>query len=151
GVGGEMVVTLGAIAAQTPHTRPPIVFSSSTNAALAARLGLSRPQYQGITGVVGVLQAALEGRGLPSISMRVGVPHYASGDSDPKGAMALLRHLEHVTGIATGHGELAGDAARWEERLNAAVATDADAQAYVAQLEARYDRETEQQVSSEDL
>ena len=84
--------------------------------------------------------------------MRVGVPHYAMGDHDPKATMALLRHLEHVTGVPTAHGQLAADVARWEERLSAAVAEDSDARAYVGQLEARYDNETEQQVSSgEDL
>jgi proteasome assembly chaperone (PAC2) family protein len=152
GAGAEMIVTLGATPAQTPHTRPPVVFGSSTNAELAARLGLSRPQYQGPTGVLGVLQAALDVAGPPAIAMRVGVPHYAMGDHDPKATMALLRHLEHVTGVATAHGKLVPDVARWEERLSAAVADDAEARAYVGQLEARYDNETEQQVSSgEDL
>lgn len=152
GAGVEMIVTLGATPAQTPHTRPPVVFGSSTNAELAARLGLSRPQYQGPTGVLGVLQAALDVTGPPAIAMRVGVPHYAMGDHDPKATMALLRHLEHVTGVATAHGKLGPDVSRWEDRLSAAVADDAEARAYVSQLETRYDTETEQQVSSgEDL
>jgi len=152
GAGVEMIVTLGATPAQTPHTRPPVVFGSSTNAELAGRLGLSRPQYQGPTGVLGVLQAALDVSGPPAIAMRVGVPHYAMGDHDPKATMALLRHLEHVTGVATAHGQLVPEVARWEQRLSSAVAEDAEARAYVSQLEARYDNETEQQVSSgEDL
>lgn len=146
--GAEMIVTLGANPAPTPHTRPPVVFGSSTNAELAARLGLSRPQYQGPTGVLGVLQATLDFTGPPAIAMRVGVPHYAIGDHDPKATMALLRHLEHVTGVASGHGELTPEVARWEERLSAAVADDPEARTYVAQLEARYDSQTEQQVSS---
>ena len=131
GAGVEMIVTLGASPAQTPHTRPPVVFGSSTNAELAARLGLSRPQYQGPTGVLGVLQAALDVTGPPAIAMRVGVPHYAMGDHDPKATMALLRHLEHVTGVATAHGKLVPEVTRWEERLSAAVADDAEARAYV--------------------
>jgi hypothetical protein len=126
------------------------VFGSSTNAELAARLGLSRPQYQGPTGVFGVLQAALDVTGPPAIAMRVNVPHYSMGDHDPKATMALLRHLEHVTGVATAHGQLMPEVTRWEERLSAAVADDAEARAYVSQLEARYDSETEQQVSSGD-
>jgi proteasome assembly chaperone (PAC2) family protein len=150
GAGVEMIVTLGASPAQTPHTRPPIVFGSSTNVELAARLGLSRPQYQGPTGVLGVLQAALDVKGPPAIAMRVGVPHYSMGDHDPKATMALLRHLEHVTGVATAHGQLMPEVTRWEERLSAAVAEDDEARAYVGQLEARYDSETEQQLSSGD-
>jgi hypothetical protein len=74
------------------------------------------------------------------------------GDHDPKATMALLRHLEHVTGVSTAHGKLGAEVARWEERLSAAVADDAEARAYVSQLETRYDNETEQQVSAgEDL
>ncbi len=152
GAGVEMIVTLGATPAQTPHTRPPVVFGSSTNAELAARLGLSRPQYQGPTGVLGVLQATLDATGPPAIAMRVGVPHYAMGDHDPKATMALLRHLEHVTGVATAHGQLGPEVASWEQRLNAAVVDDPEASAYVSQLERRYDSQTEQQVSAgEDL
>jgi proteasome assembly chaperone (PAC2) family protein len=148
--GCEMVVTLGATPAQIPHTRVPTVFGSSTNAGLAARLGLSQPQYQGVTGVVGVLQTAVDGVGLPSIAMRVGVPHYAMGVHNPKAAMALLRHLEHVTGVPTGHAALAEAVTEWEQRLDEAVADDDDARAYVPRLEALYDREAEDQIPSAD-
>jgi len=148
--GCEMVVTLGATPAQVPHTRMPPVFASSTNAALSARLGLSRPQYQGITGVVGVLQVAVDRVGLPSIAMRVGVPHYAMGTHNPKATMTLLRHLEHVTGVPTAHGELADDVTEWESRLDEAVAEDADARSYVPRLEEHYDREAEDQIPSAD-
>jgi predicted ATP-grasp superfamily ATP-dependent carboligase len=148
----EMVVTLGATPAQAPHTRPHIVFSSSTNAVLASRLGLSRPQYQGVTGVLGVLQATLDHSGPPSIAMRVGVPHYAMTERNPKATMALLRHLEHVTGVVTSHPDLASEAELWSQRLDAAVAADPDARAYLMQLEAHHDTQTEQQVASgEDL
>ncbi|HXY94687.1 MAG TPA: PAC2 family protein [Acidimicrobiia bacterium] len=148
--GCEMVVTLGATPAQVPHTRMPPVFGSSTNVELATRLGLSRPQYQGITGVVGALQVAVDRIGLPSIAMRVGVPHYATGAHNPKATMALLRHLEHVTGVPTGHGELADDVADWERRLDEAVAEDDDARAYIPRLEEHFDREAEDQIPSAD-
>lgn len=146
----EMVVSLGASPAQVPHTRLPVVFGSSTNAELVSRLGLSRPQYQGVTGVVGVLQAMLDRTGPPSIAMRVGVPHYAMGATNPKATLALLRHLEHVTGVATDYAELAAEVAEWEARLDAAVADDDQARVYVRQLEAHHDSQTEQQVISGD-
>jgi proteasome assembly chaperone (PAC2) family protein len=150
--GCEMVVTLGATPAQVPHTRMPPVFGSSTNAELAARLGLSRPQYQGITGVVGALQVAIDSTGLPSIAMRVGVPHYATGAHNPKAAMALLLHLEHVTGVPTGHADLAGAVSEWEEMLDRAVAEDNDARSYLPRLEAHFDQQAEEQIpSAEDL
>jgi proteasome assembly chaperone (PAC2) family protein len=148
--GCELVVTLGATPAQVPHTRMPPVFGSSTNAALAGRLGLSRPQYQGITGVVGVLQVAVDEIELPSIAMRVGVPHYAMAAHNPKATMTLLRHLEHVTGVPTGHAELADDVGEWEQQLDEAVAEDPEARSYVPRLEAHYDREAEEQIPSGD-
>lgn len=148
--GCEMIVTLGATPAQVPHTRMPPVFASSTDPELAATLGLSRPQYQGVTGLVGVLHAAVERAGLPAIAMRVGVPHYAAGANNPKAAMALLRHLEHVTGVPTGHAELADAAAEWERRLDDAVADDDDARSYIPRLEEHFDRQTEDQIPSPD-
>jgi proteasome assembly chaperone (PAC2) family protein len=148
--GCGMVVTLGATPAQVPHTRMPPVFTSSTDRDLAARLGLSRPQYQGITGIAGVLHAELEHLGLPAIAMRVGVPHYAAGTYNPKAAMALLRHLEHVTGVPTSHAELGDAVGDWEVRLDRAVADDDEARAYLPQLEAHYDREAEDQIPSPD-
>jgi proteasome assembly chaperone (PAC2) family protein len=146
----SMIVTLGSNPAQTPHTRAPIVFASSTNTGLVDRLHLSRPQYQGVTGVLGVLQATLDTAGPPAIAMRVGVPHYAMSEHDPNATMALLAHLEHVTGVATDHRDLSGEVARWQQRLRTAVAADAEATAYVAQLEAHYDREAEQHLASGD-
>ena len=148
--GCRMVVTLGATPAQVPHTRMPPVFTSSTDRELAARLGLSRPQYQGITGIAGVLHAELEHAGLPAIAMRVGVPHYAAGTYNPKAAMALLGHLEHVTGVPTSHAELGEAVGEWEARLDDAVAADDDACTYLPQLEAHYDREAEDQIPSPD-
>ncbi len=146
----QVIVTLGSTAAQTPHTRLPIVHASSTNDVLAQRFGLARPRYQGITGIVGVLHAELDTRGIPAISMQVGVPHYASGAPNPKAAMALLRNLEHVTGIPTGHAAMADDAATWERMVDEAIADSPEAAAYVPELEARYDRQTAEQIPSSD-
>jgi proteasome assembly chaperone (PAC2) family protein len=148
--GCELVVTLGATPAQIPHTRMPPVFGSSTNAALAAELGLSRPQYEGITGLAGVLHVELDRAGLPAIAMRVGVPHYATGAHNPKAAMALLRNLEHVTGFPTAHAALGDAVTEWEHRLDEAVADDADARAYIPRLEAHFDRQAEDQIPSPD-
>jgi hypothetical protein len=102
--------------------------------------------------VLGVLQATLDHTGPPSIAMRVGAPHYAMSEHNPKATMALLRHLEHVTGVATNHAEISVEADAWSQRLDSAVAADSDARAYLAQLESHHDNQTEQQVASgEDL
>ena len=98
---------------------------------LAQRFGLTRPRYEGITGIVGVLHAELDARGIPAISMQVGVPHYAAGTPNPKAAMALLRNLEHVTGIPTGHTALTEEAHQWERMVDDAIAENPEASAYI--------------------
>ena len=141
---------LGAMPAQVPHSRLPLVHASSANPELAQRFGLHRPRYQGITGIVGTLQAELDARGLPAISMQVGVPYYAAGAQNWKASAALLRNLEHVTGLPTGHGALAERVAEWEQLVDDAVTENPEASGYLPQLEAEYDRQASEQVPSSD-
>jgi proteasome assembly chaperone (PAC2) family protein len=139
----EVVVTVGAAPEAVPHTRPSQVVGSSTNDGLVRALGLSRPQYQGVTGLVGVLQERLDRAGIPAVSLRVGVPHYLGNAKHPQSSAALLRHLEHVLGVPTGHAELTEDAMRWRSLHDEAVAEDDHASSYVAMLEHEYDRKME--------
>ena len=128
------------------------MFGSTTNASLARRLGLSRPQYQGPTGVVGVIQERLDREGITGVALRVGVPHYLSNAQHPKSSAALLRHLEHVLGVPTSHGLMLEEIQRWEELHDAAVDGDEQTEHYVQMLEEEYDRRTEESVpSGEDL
>ncbi|MEY2940244.1 MAG: PAC2 family protein [Ilumatobacteraceae bacterium] len=145
-----VVVTVGAAAEGVPHTRSPQVFGSTTNGALARRLGLSRPQYQGPTGVVGVIQERLDREGLVGVALRVGVPHYLSNAQHPKSSAALLRHLEHVLGVPTSHGLMYEEIQRWEELHDAAVDGDQQTEQYVKMLEDEYDRRTEASVPTGD-
>jgi proteasome assembly chaperone (PAC2) family protein len=149
-LGCEVVVTLGAAPEAVPHSRPPHVVGSSTNDGLVRALGLSRPQYQGVTGLVGVLQERLDRAEIPAVSLRVGVPHYLGNAKHPQSSAALLRHLEHVLGVPTGHAELAEDAMRWRSLHDEAVAEDQHAAAYVAMLEHDYDRRMEASMPSGD-
>lgn len=142
-LGCEMVVTLGAAPEAIPHSRPAHVVGSSTNNGLVRALGLSRPQYQGITGLVGVLQERLDTAAIPAVSLRVGVPHYLGNAKHPQSSAALLQHLEHVLGVPTGHASLAQDAIRWRSLHDEAVAEDEQAAPYVAMLEQEYDRRME--------
>ena len=144
----EVVVTVGATADGVPHTRSPHVVGSSTNTALARRLGLSRPQYQGPTGVVGVIHERLEREGITAVSLRVGVPHYLANAQHPKSSAALLRHLEHVLGVPTAHGDMYEEIQRWEELHDAAVEGDDQTLSYLTILEDEYDRRTEETVVS---
>lgn len=146
----EVVVTVGAAAEAVPHTRPPLVVGSSTNDGLVSALGLSRPQYQGLTGLVGVLQTMLDEAEIPAISLRVGVPHYLGNAKHPLSSAALLQHLEHVLSVPTGHAGLREDAMRWRTLHDEAVAEDAQAAGYVMMLEREYDRRTEAGLPSAD-
>lgn len=142
-LGCEVVVTVGAAAEAVPHTRLPQVVGSSTNDGLVAALGLQRPQYQGMTGLVGVLQERLDRAGIPAVSLRVGVPHYLGNARHPQSSAALLRHLEHVLGVPTGHARLDDEVSRWRSLHDEAVAEDRQASAYLQMLESDHDRRAE--------
>lgn len=150
GLGCEAVVTLGAAAEAVPHTRPPSVVGSTTNARLARALGLSRPQYQGVTGLVGVLQTRLDAEGLLAVSLRVSVPHYLGNAKHPQSSAALLRHLEHVLGLPTSSAELESQAASWRDVHDEAVDDDPKLADYVGRLERDHDRRLEAQMPSGD-
>lgn len=139
----EVVVTVGAAAEAVPHTRSPLVIGSTTNELLARKLGLSRPQYQGPTGVVGVIHERLDRRGITGVSLRVGVPHYLANAQHPKSSAALLRHLEHVLGVPTSHDTMYEEIQRWEELHDASVGGDEQVSRYLEMLEGEYDRRTE--------
>ncbi len=150
--GSELVITLGSTADAVPHSRPPQVKGSSTTAALASSLGLDRPSYQGPTGLIGVLHDRLDREHVPVISLRVAVPHYVANSPNPKATLALLRHLEHVTGVPTSHSGLARVVEAWEKQVDVAVAADDEVGAYVRRLEDQADRRIDQALpSGEDL
>ena len=136
----EMVVTLGAMVAGIPHSRPSAVQGSAASAELARRLGLDRPSYQGPTGIIGTLHDALDNADLPVISLRVGVPHYVAGPPNPKGTRALLAEFEKVTGVRTEYADLDASVLEWEQRVSDAVEQDPEIIGYVRQLEEEADR-----------
>lgn len=146
----ELVITLGAMVGSVPHTRPPVVNGSSTNAELAERLGLDRPSYQGPTGIMGALHDALDRAELPVMSLRVAVPHYVSGPSNPKGQQALLRKLEQVIDLDVDSGDLDAAVLEWEERVSGAVGADENVLSYVRRLEEEADLAAEKNLPSGD-
>ncbi len=146
----EVVVTVGAVADTIPHTRPPVVVGSTTNPDLLSALGLSAPRYQGVTGLVGVLQERLDRAGVPAVSLRVGVPHYLGNAQHPQSSIALLQHLHHVLGVPVHTARLAAEAARRRVLHDEAVADDEQATAYVAMLEREYDQHSEAAIPTGD-
>jgi proteasome assembly chaperone (PAC2) family protein len=134
-LGAQLVVTLGALLADVPHTRPVSVTGLSSDQALVARLGLAPSSYEGPTGIVGILHAACQQAGLPSASLWAAVPHYIAATPNPKAALALVRKLEGLVGVAVDGSDLESASADYERQVNVAVQSDPDVQAFVERLE----------------
>ena len=138
-LGVELVVTLGALLADVPHTRPAPVTGSASDPALIEELGLSSSRYEGPTGIVGVLHDACRTAGLPSASLWAAVPHYVSLAASPKAALALSERLGTLLWIDLDLTDLARAAEAYELQVSAAVAQDEETEAYVHELETRGD------------
>jgi predicted ATP-grasp superfamily ATP-dependent carboligase len=140
-MGVELVITLGALLADTPHTRPVPVSSTASDEELIARLALTRSNYEGPTGIVGVLHDACARAGLRSASLWAATPHYISATPNPRAAVALLERLSDLVGTPGPSGELVRAASEYAVRVAAAVAEDPELAGYVEQLESAADAE----------
>jgi len=138
-IGVQLIVTLGALLADVPHTRPVSVTGFASDPVLVTRLGLQTSTYEGPTGIVGVLSNRCQAAGLPSASLWAAVPHYIAAAPNPKAALALVRKLEGLVGVAVDATDLESAAADYERQVNAAVQSDPDVQAFVERLEAASD------------
>jgi hypothetical protein len=148
----EAVVTVGSAAEAVPHTRTPLVTGSTTDAALARSLGIGQPSYQGVTGVIGVIQTALADGGIPSVSLRVGIPHYLMNTEHPQAVAALQTHLAHVLNVPVpdDDGELADEITRARQLHDEVVDNDPQLQMYLRMLEADHDRKAEAAIPTAD-
>jgi predicted ATP-grasp superfamily ATP-dependent carboligase len=134
-----MVITLGALLADVPHSRPVGVSGFASDRALVERLGFERTRYEGPTGIVGVLQHGCAAAGLPAASLWASVPHYVAASPNPKVALALVRAFEGTAGVAVDAGELESAAEDYERQVSAAVASDPEVKAFVERLETAMD------------
>ncbi|HSO99666.1 MAG TPA: PAC2 family protein [Solirubrobacteraceae bacterium] len=134
-IGVQLVVTLGALLADVPHSRPIAVTGLASDPSLVSRLGLASSSYEGPTGIIGVLHAACQQAGLPSASLWAAVPHYIAATPNPKASLALVRKLEGLVGVAVNAAELESAAADYERQVSLAVQSDPDVQAFVERLE----------------
>jgi proteasome assembly chaperone (PAC2) family protein len=153
-LGVGTVLTLGALLADTPHTRPVPVNGCAYDAASAARFGLANSRYEGPTGIVGVFQDACVRAGVPIISFWAAVPHYVSQPPAPKATLALLHRVEEALDIEVPLGALPEQAEEWERTISemADEDEDEDVRNYVRALEERGDAETSlAETSGEDI
>ena len=135
----EMVITLGALLADVPHTRPVPITGLATDPDLVERLNLQRSSYEGPTGIVGIVHDACRRHGLTSASLWAAVPHYVAAVPNPKAALALLRRLEQFTGIAIEASELEEAMDRFETQVDRAVASNPEIEELVRRLESEQD------------
>jgi proteasome assembly chaperone (PAC2) family protein len=147
----SMVVTLGSMLADAPHTRPITVSGSGANPEIAKRLGVEVSNYEGPTGILGALQDGCVRRGIDAVSLWAAVPHYASGSPSPKATLALVNALEDFLEIDIPQGELPDSSLEWEKDVNDLAQEDTEVAEYVKALEESKDASDLPDVSGESI
>lgn len=138
-LGVELVVTLGALLADVPHTRPAPVTGAASDPKLVEELGLEHSRYEGPTGIVGILHDTCRRAGLPSVSLWSAVPHYVSLAPSPRAARALVERLGSLLGAEINIDELVAAEEAYADQVSEVVSSDAETAAYVEELERRAD------------
>lgn len=133
----SLIVTLGALLAEVPHTKPVRLVGSASDPELAAMLGIRPTRYEGPTGIVGTLNTRCREQGMPAASLWANVPHYISGTENPKAALALARRVVEFLDASLGLSELEEAAKQFDQSLSDIVAQNAKVAAYVRRLEAK--------------
>ena len=131
----SLVITMGALLADTPHSRPISVTGSGSHPDVAERLGVEISRYEGPTGIIGILQDAANRRDLDAVSLWAAVPHYVSTPPSPKASLALINALEDFLEISISQGDLPERASSWEKQVDQMAAEDSEVGDYVKQLE----------------
>ena len=133
----QIVVALGAMLADTPHTRPVPVTGSAYDQESARNYGLEASRYEGPTGILGIFQDACVQAGLPAISFWAAVPHYVSQPPAPRATVALLQRVEEVLELNVPLGALPQQAEDWIKTVDEMASEDEEVVEYVRSLEER--------------
>ena len=139
----RLVVTLGALLADVPHSRPVAVTANAQDPSLVENLGLSASRYEGPTGITGLLHRYCADKGLPAVSFWASVPHYLPSVPSAPAALALLHNLSSLLGASFDTSHLKRTSEDYQRQVSAAVAQDSDLTSYVTTLEERYDAQVE--------
>jgi proteasome assembly chaperone (PAC2) family protein len=134
-LGVQLVVTLGALLADTPHTRPIPVTGTATDPELVEQLKLQESRYEGPTGIVGVFQDACDRLDMPAVSFWAAVPHYVAQPPCPKATMALLGQIEDLLEVSVPLGDLPEESRAWERGVDELSREDSEVAEYVRALE----------------
>ncbi len=147
----SLIVSLGSLLADTPHTRPITVTGTGAHPSIANRLGVSVSKYEGPTGILGIIQDGCMRRGIDAISLWAAVPHYASNAPSPKATLALINTLEEFLNIKIPLSDLPDRADAWEREVNDLAADDSDIADYVKALEESKDAAELPEVSGDTI
>jgi proteasome assembly chaperone (PAC2) family protein len=140
----RLVITIGALLADVPHSRPVSVAANAQDPSLVETLGLSASRYEGPTGITGVLHRYCADEGLPSVSFWASVPHYLPSVPSAPAALALLENLSKLLDASFDTARLERTSEDYQRQVSAAVAQDSDLTSYVRMLEERYDTQAAQ-------
>jgi proteasome assembly chaperone (PAC2) family protein len=147
----SLVVTLGSLLADTPHSRPITVTGTGAHPSIATRLGVSVSKYEGPTGILGIIQDGCMRRGIDAISLWAAVPHYAASAPSPKATLALINTLEEFLNISVPLADLADRADSWEKEVDDLAAEDSEIAEYVKALEESKDAAELPEVSGDSI
>ena len=147
----DLVISLGALLADAPHTRPISVTGTSSNSALAEKIGFEVSRYEGPTGILGVIQDLCQRRDLDAISLWAALPHYAASAPSPKATLALIEELSDFFEISIPEGDLNDAAKAWEIAVTQLAEEDSEISEYVKQLEADSDDADFEETTGEDI
>jgi predicted ATP-grasp superfamily ATP-dependent carboligase len=141
-LGTQLIVTMGALLADVPHSHPVAISGLASDAALVEKLSVPETTYEGPTGIVGVLHTACADAGLPSASLWASVPHYVAAAPNPKAALALVRKIESLVAVSVDATDLENATGDYERQVSRAVQSDPEVQAFVERLEEAADQDT---------
>ena len=146
-----LVITLGSMLADTPHTRPIPVSGTGAHPEIAIRLGMEISRYEGPTGILAIIQDGCVKRGIDAVALWAALPHYANGTPSPKATLALLNALTDFLSITLPLGDLPEESMAWENAVNQMVSEDSDIEEYIKTLEESKDANEMAESSAEDL
>jgi len=147
----SLIVSLGSLLADTPHTRPITVTGTGAHPSIANRLGVSVSKYEGPTGILGIIQDGCMRRGIDAISLWAAVPHYAANAPSPKATLALINTLEEFLNIEIPLADLPDKADAWEREVNDLASDDSEIADYVKALEESKDAAELPEVSGDTI
>ena len=147
----SMIITLGSLLAEVPHSRPVLIHGVSENAETNESYGLQTSSYEGPTGIIGVINQLSTDAGIPNMSFWATVPNYVAGAESPKAALALIERLKTTLNLSLNTTDLEIASSAYERQINQIIEGDEDTSKYVDELEDNYDAGDYEVASPEDF